>query len=216
HNLYVDPIGILARDSDISDLEEGLSRIRLIYKKQALPLNRGDFGKINLRRRFRRPPAESLRKKFFHVGRVEISAGGEDEIPRPVARFIEFYDIVASDGCKRFLVAAGWSAVGMIAVEIGAEIRTDHSLRFILVGFDLVYALLDHLCKLVLREDRIEQDVGDQIESFVRVLLEKLGCARSVIVTGVVVESSADEIELRRDLIGRARLCALSEQRCSQ
>ena len=139
-----------------------------------------------------------------HLSVVEASRRRDDNVRRLVGALEEDAEVLAAERFDRFAGTENRYAEWVIEPEGGAEFLPEKLLGSILDGAQL---LEDHgplALNLLLLEQRIQNDVRDQLEGILEVNVEHVGVVTSVLFGGESVELTTHGIDLEGDLLGRA------------
>src|SRR5215470_7144234 len=111
----------------------------------------------------------------LHLGGLEVADYCQDAVVRDVVVAIETSDVIARYCRERLLIAAGWPAIWMRAVEIGIEISADDSLGLVLCRLNAINPAAQGFGDFFLGEAGVHEHVGQQIQSGCEIFLHELG-----------------------------------------
>ena len=111
---------------------------------------------------------------------------------------------------RRFLRAERVEAVTGVAEQRAAHGQAGALEQIILLRVDAGDLHFAFAFQFAGRENRVQQDIGDQIEAGCEIAAQHFRVDAEAVVAAVAVNAAADGFNFRRDLVGGARLVPLS------
>ena len=137
---------------------------------------------------------------------LEVAGGGEDHVACREALPIEADEGVLFEAADGFVGAEDGLAEGVVLPEILGKDLVDEVVGVVLVHLDLFEDDAALAGDVLGGEDRVEDEVGEDVEGGGDVLVEDLDVEADGFFAGEGVEVAADGVDLAGDALGGAGL----------
>ena len=178
NRLHRYPVRVRARESDISQAEEGLRGIGFLNKEHTRLLHTRGGRNFRERHLQRFPGAEFLTQRGLDSGRREIADHRQDKLIRHVMSSVELTHLLPCDPGKRDLGSARDAPVGMCAEEERLVITLDDLAGNGFVVLDTIHILFDHLFQLLRRKRGMQEIIAKQVHGQVDILFQEVRSAK--------------------------------------
>ena len=152
---------------------------------------------------------ETARDLFDEGVVFEIAGGGKDHVAADEALAVVVEERLLLEAADGLLGAENRLAEGMVLPEILSKDLVDEVVGVVFVHLDLFENDAAFAGDVFGGEDRIEHQVGEDVERRRDVLVENLHVEADRLFAGEGVEVAADGVDLAGDVLGAARFCSL-------